>query len=278
MTLICAHCKNIFNRKPSEISNINFCSRKCFNNYRKSNNKGKFVKCSVCTKIHYRTPTNLKKDRYFCSRECFYNYMLSLKGEKAPNYKNRLLHKKCVVCYKEFETYLKNQNCCSKKCGYASQRKKVELKCTYCAKSFETQASKKYWHDKRGCTNFFCSMKCKKIYHVGENHPKYIVNRSKIKNVDKSIRWSKDMVLWRKSVYTRDNYMCQICGDNSSKNNKVVLNAHHIKRFNDYKLLRFDVNNGITLCELCHKLTYRKETKFEKQFMDNINEEKIQIS
>ena len=40
-----------------------------------------------------------------------------------------------------------------------------------------------------------------------------------------------------------------MCGDN--KGGK--LNAHHIKSFADYPELRFEVSNGITYCEDCHK-------------------------
>lgn len=51
---------------------------------------------------------------------------------------------------------------------------------------------------------------------------------------------------WRKAVFERDGYHCRECG------NKGRLNAHHIKNWADYPRLRFEVNNGLTLCEGCH--------------------------
>ena len=60
---------------------------------------------------------------------------------------------------------------------------------------------------------------------------------------------------WRKAVYERDNYTCQECGLHSGNGKTVILNAHHIKSWSDYPELRFDINNGITLCRSCHKLT-----------------------
>lgn len=55
---------------------------------------------------------------------------------------------------------------------------------------------------------------------------------------------------WRKSVFLRDNFTCVICFKFSGK-----LNADHIKSFSEYKELRFDLNNGRTLCVECHKQT-----------------------
>lgn len=58
---------------------------------------------------------------------------------------------------------------------------------------------------------------------------------------------------WRESVLKRDKYVCQKCG--SSKK----LNVHHIKAFSLFPDLREDINNGITLCEKCHKKLHKLE-------------------
>lgn len=54
---------------------------------------------------------------------------------------------------------------------------------------------------------------------------------------------------WRTSVYERDGYTCQICGDNKGGN----LVAHHLNGYNWDKETRVDINNGVTLCDACHK-------------------------
>ena len=60
---------------------------------------------------------------------------------------------------------------------------------------------------------------------------------------------------WRTAVFQRDNYTCTWCGIRSGKGETVVLNADHIKQFAYYPELRFDINNGRTLCIDCHKKT-----------------------
>ena len=54
---------------------------------------------------------------------------------------------------------------------------------------------------------------------------------------------------WREVVYERDNYTCQCCGNNTGGN----LNAHHMENYTDNKDLRIITDNGVTLCESCHK-------------------------
>ena len=58
---------------------------------------------------------------------------------------------------------------------------------------------------------------------------------------------------WRKNVFVRDNFTCQICGQVGGN-----LNAHHIKRWSTNVNERYDVCNGITLCKKCHADVHKK--------------------
>lgn len=78
--------------------------------------------------------------------------------------------------------------------------------------------------------------------------------RGGIANKNMIFRNSIEGKLWRESVFTRDDYTCQICLIRGNK-----LNAHHLDNFADYFNLRFAIDNGITLCKDCHK-------KFHKEY------------
>jgi hypothetical protein len=90
-----------------------------------------------------------------------------------------------------------------------------------------------------------------KIYVSAYNHP----FEFELKTQD--YRKTKEYKEWRANVFERDGFKCQICGQVGG-----VLNAHHIKEFSKYPDLRYEVNNGITLCEDCHKNLHRKKVKY----------------
>lgn len=56
--------------------------------------------------------------------------------------------------------------------------------------------------------------------------------------------------LWRKSVFERDNYTCQVC---FIKGGSLI--AHHILGWSKYPEFRYLLNNGQTLCVKHHKET-----------------------
>ena len=69
---------------------------------------------------------------------------------------------------------------------------------------------------------------------------------------------------WRKAVYERDNYTCQICGQIGGK-----LNAHHLESYNSNPKLRTKLSNGATTCDKCHKNfhhQYGRGNNTKKQF------------
>lgn len=67
---------------------------------------------------------------------------------------------------------------------------------------------------------------------------------------------------WRKSIYSRDGYKCQW----PNCYLKTKLNAHHIKTWANCPSLRYNIENGITLCSLHHKLIKGIEHIYEAVF------------
>lgn len=57
-------------------------------------------------------------------------------------------------------------------------------------------------------------------------------------------------------LFERDGYICQCCGNKSGKGNPIKLNAHHLNGYHWCKEERYDINNGVTLCEYCHDAKY----------------------
>lgn len=96
----------------------------------------------------------------------------------------------------------------------------------------------------------------------------YIEDRTKLKkSEDRRTTACKE---WRKEVYKRDGWKCKI-GNNDCRGH---ITAHHILPWRDYPELRYDINNGITLCFGHHPRKWREENRLSPYFQELLLVEK----
>lgn len=89
--------------------------------------------------------------------------------------------------------------------------------------------------------------RCSIIKRSGIFHYKYNFNLTPEER-EKRDMFNGEIKKWRNKIYERDDYTCQVCRNRGGK-----LNAHHLNSWDTHHEERFDLNNGITLCEDCHK-------------------------
>jgi hypothetical protein len=120
-------------------------------------------------------------------------------------------------------------------------RNKVLCECSCNKKTKKTFVpSRLIYGDSKSCG---CYHKDIVKTHCGENHYRWNYN---LTDEEREIgRGYPEYYEWRKTVFERDGYTCQICGDNRGGN----LVAHHLDGYNWCIERRLDITNGITLCD-----------------------------
>ena len=73
---------------------------------------------------------------------------------------------------------------------------------------------------------------------------------------------------WRKAVKNRDGWKCRIANNNCFGK----LEAHHILPWSEFPELRYEVNNGITLCHAHHPRKRSDVAKLSPYFQDLVAE------
>lgn len=167
-------------------------------------------------------------------------------GHTAPTpIKMERISKTCPYCKTVFwglpRQIQKRHICSSKWCRGMRRRTKF---CTDCGHWPITGSKGKRC---RSCWKKWC---------IGENAGAW---KGGVTPINKRARGNRKAVDWRKAVFVRDDYTCQLCNVRGGK-----LQAHHIKKFADYPELRYEVPNGETLCEKCHKKTPNYSNKGSK--------------
>jgi len=88
------------------------------------------------------------------------------------------------------------------------------------------------------------------LLQTGENHPNW---KGGITPEYRRVRNLAKYKQWRTNVFIRDDYTCQTCGQRGH-----TLNAHHIQDFANFTEHRFNVDNGETFCEPCHRELHKE--------------------
>src|SRR5690625_1953642 len=210
------------------------------------------INCGYC-EISFKS---LSKNTKFCSREC-----VSLS-------RRRRVEVNCFLCGKtksisESEYKLREKHFCNQGCRSESLRKEmqgegnpnynsVKTDCDGCGCSIKVRP-----FELKSLKHHFCSRDCfiDNIgkYYSGENNSNW---NPEITNEERNeLRRYPEYYRWRTSVFKRDSYTCQVCGNSESGN----LNAHHIENYSSNVDKRTNIKNGITLCIPCH-------TEFHKTY------------
>ena len=86
---------------------------------------------------------------------------------------------------------------------------------------------------------------------------------------------SNKVAAWQAMVFHRDGLICQICGRELGVTLSPAerdLNAHHIFPWADYPDLRFDVNNGLTMCDECHYCYHYADERNTYEYINQVFE------
>ena len=150
----------------------------------------------------------------------------------------------CPICGEEFRAVNDfkdtKQKYCSKQCW--NIRARVINKCKYCGKEIVTTKS---------VDKVYCGNECRNLDYVsrlrGENSPAWKGGKT---SKSRRLKATKQYQEWRMKIFVRGSFKCQVCGGTGRD-----LEAHHIKEQSKYPELIFEIDNGVTLCHECHKLT-----------------------
>lgn len=187
-------------------------------------------------------------DNVFQSEEIKRKIKDTLLKKYGEEYTTRIPHvKKSIsernrIPYEEVfdEVELSGCKLITSKEDYTSTMSEIEILCK-CGELFTTKYAYFKHEGKKQCNT--CGIRLRS----GENSPRYnkdLTDEERIENRD-----YPEYVKWRSLVYERDEYTCRGCNDSTGGN----LVAHHLNGYNWDKTGRFDIDNGVTLCEICHK-------------------------
>ena len=239
----CVHCGGEFLYTRSKKTIRKFCSRVCSGAYVRGIKRPRTLvekNCKWCG-VGYLVRARRAKCSVYRSRSCVIAARLDRPRKKrAPREDPR--NKSCHVC--GTGGLARKAKYCSPDCRYLGRYKKPRSElstlvrgCGICGTPIRVWTKR----PQKNC------IKCASGLRAGAQNPNW---KGGVTNENQQIRRSPEGVAWRKAVFGRDCFTCQICGQVGG-----TLHADHIKPFAYYPDLRTELSNGRTLCKECHEKT-----------------------
>lgn len=203
-----------------------------------------------------------RKSKAFCSQKCADSFRYKPRPKKGKFIK-------CAYCEKDVWTRPSRFNkyklrfCCKEHNIKYLKNNSFKMHCIICGKIFYCQPCQVRLRGRKTC-----SIKCRSKLRSSMAIKNRIKNGFTKHQIDRCIRYSKQSDDWRGLIFKRDNYTCQECGERGA-----YLEAHHIKPFAYFPELRFDLQNGITLCYKCHKKTKVSYKELRQKYGENTTTE-----
>lgn len=193
--------------------------------------------CKLISEKYKNARTPLKYECE-CGNIAYIRYDNFRKGKRCNKCRYKKIAEKRKHSYEYVRRYFEDQGCTLLSDEYKNTQQKLDYICECGRKSSIRFANFQNGQRCRPCG-------IKKI--SGENSPHY---KEELTEEDRLIgRNDVQTREWRKKVFERDDYTCYKCNKRGNGN----LNAHHINAYNVFPELRYDVTNGLTLCEPCHR-------------------------
>lgn len=247
MIIKCTYCGNEFNIKPSQIkrSKNNFCSRKCHDFFR---HETKVKEMSVKVGEDFKTWIERKYLVELLSIRDISKILYS--DEKHISSVRNWLNKLSIPIRHGSEA-IKTQwidaddrREISRNLAHVNlQKKSVRKRIKKIQQTEEYKLKQRI--SKSGNKNGMFGV-------IGKEHPRWDELRTHEQRTKerKTFEYSQ----WRTSVFERDDWKCKVCNDDKGGN----LTAHHLNSYDEFENERYLVNNGVTLCDECHKSLHSK--------------------
>ena len=135
---------------------------------------------------------------------------------------------------------------CSRYCQTEASKTKIDKQCIVCNATFKVHPSMQNRYST-------CSLECRRKNRSEEKNPNWrggeLVAKKQFR---KKAMYQLEYKQWRLAVFERDDYTCQFCHKRGG-----TLEADHIMPWSTHEHLRYEVSNGRTLCQKCHRTTFK---------------------